>query len=90
MIHISTMSVGGMSVNGYPKPGTAMTEQMLYFGQYMDNKYVNSKFIAERTILENIKENRLNAKIMRVGNLSARTKMENSRLITVRTVSWDA
>lgn len=74
MIHISTMSVGGMSVNGYPKPGTAMTEQMLYFGQYMDNKYVNSKFIAERTILENIKENRLNAKIMRVGNLSARNK----------------
>lgn len=72
MIHVSTMSVNGLSVNGYPKQGTAMTEQMLYFGQFIDNKYVRSKFMAERMILENIRENGLNAKIMRVGNLSAR------------------
>lgn len=72
LIHVSTMSVSGLSVNGFPKPGTRLTENKLYFGQYMDNKYINSKFIAERFILENIQKNGLNAKIMRVGNLSAR------------------
>lgn len=72
LIHVSTMSVSGLSVNGFPKPGTKLTEKMLYFGQFMDNKYINSKFIAERLILENIQKNGLNAKIMRVGNLSAR------------------
>ena len=72
LVHVSTMSVGGLSVNGKPEPGMALTERMLYFGQFIDNKYINSKFLAERLILENIRDKNLNAKIMRVGNLSAR------------------
>ena len=37
----------------------------------MDNKYLSSKFIAERVVLEAV-TNGLNGKIMRVGNLMAR------------------
>lgn len=72
LVHVSTMSVGGMSVDGNPAPGTHLKENMLYFGQFISNKYIHSKFIAERLILEKIRDCGLNAKIMRVGNLSAR------------------
>lgn len=72
LVHVSTMSVGGMSVDGSPAPGTHLKENMLYFGQFIGNKYIHSKFLAERLILENIRDRGLNAKIMRVGNLSAR------------------
>ncbi len=72
LVHVSTMSVGGMSVDGYPAPGTRLSEHQLYFGQFIANKYIHSKFLAERLILENIRDHGLNAKIMRVGNLSAR------------------
>lgn len=72
LVHVSTMSVGGMSVDGSPAPGTHLKENMLYFGQFISNKYIRSKFLAERLILEKIRDCGLNAKIMRVGNLSAR------------------
>jgi thioester reductase-like protein len=39
----------------------------------MDNRYVHSKFVAERTILEAIALHGLNAKVMRVGNLAPRS-----------------
>ena len=45
---------------------------MLYFGQYINNKNINSKFRAERLILEAVYEGKVNAKSMRIGNLSAR------------------
>ena len=48
------------------------TEQMLYFGQDLTNKYVHSKFLAERAVLEAVLQQGLSAKIMRYGNLSAR------------------
>ena len=69
LMQVSTESVGGMSEGLVPK---IMDEQMLFFGQNTDNQYVVSKFLAERCILEKVAEGRLNAKIVRVGNLSPR------------------
>ena len=73
LTHISTYSTAGLSINGVPSPDTIQTEQKLYYGQYMDNRYVHSKFVAERTILEAVAVHQLNAKVMRVGNLSPRS-----------------
>ncbi len=71
LIHISTTSVSGFSVGNVPPADTVMNEQMLYFGQVLDTKYGHSKFLAERAVLEAVSRG-LSAKIMRVGNLSAR------------------
>lgn len=71
IVHISTTSVSGFSVGDVPPSNTVMSEQMLYFGQALDTKYGHSKFLAERAVLEAAAAG-LSAKIMRVGNLSAR------------------
>jgi amino acid adenylation domain-containing protein/thioester reductase-like protein len=70
-IQISTTSVAGESVNNFPPLDTDFDEQTLYVGQALDNKYLSSKFLAERVVLEAATKG-LNAKIMRVGNLMAR------------------
>ena len=49
------------------------TEQRLYMGQYLGNKYIYSKYMAERLILDAVALHGLQAKIMRVGNLAARS-----------------
>lgn len=72
LIHVSTISIAGESVNGYPDPSLLLTERMMDFGQSLTNQYVHSKYEAEKLILSAIRDNGLNAKIMRVGNLSAR------------------
>ena len=75
LIHISTNSIAGISVDNVPGPEVKLTEQDLYIGQNIDaNKYVYSKFKAEELVLDAIAHHGLNAKIMRVGNLSARQK----------------
>ena len=75
LIHISTNSIAGMSVDGHPGPEVKLTEQTFNIGQDIDaNKYVYSKYKAEELVLEAIAHHGLNAKIMRVGNLSARQK----------------
>ncbi|MBQ7572431.1 MAG: SDR family oxidoreductase, partial [Bacteroidaceae bacterium] len=75
LIHISTTSIAGLSVDGVPGPDVKLTEQDLWLGQNIDaNKYVYSKFKAEELVLDAIYHNGLDAKIMRVGNLSARQK----------------
>ena len=71
LIQISTGSVAGDRVNDHPSPEIRLTEQSLYYGQLIDNQYVHSKFMGERYVLEAIRDG-LKAKIMRVGNLSAR------------------
>ena len=71
LIHISTASTRGLWV-GEPKDET-FTEQRLYLGQYLGNKYIYSKFMAERLILDAVALHGLHAKIMRVGNLAARS-----------------
>ena len=70
LIHVSTMSVGGMFV-GEQGEVTHLKENMLYFGQQTTSKYTLSKFLAERAILEEVSKG-FNGKIMRVGTLSAR------------------
>ena len=75
LIHISTNSIAGISIDNVPGPEVKLTEQDLYIGQNIDaNKYVFSKFKAEELVLDAIAHHGLNAKIMRVGNLSARQK----------------
>ena len=75
LIHISTNSIAGISIDNVPGPEVRLTEQTLYIGQNIDaNKYVYSKFKAEELVLDAILHHGLNAKIMRVGNLSARQK----------------
>jgi thioester reductase-like protein len=73
LIHISTTSIAGLSVDGVPGPDVKLTEQRLWIGQNIDeNKYVYSKYKAEELVLDAIAHHGLSAKIMRVGNLSAR------------------
>ena len=70
LVHVSTMSVGGAFLD---RPGEVsnLKENMLYCGQVQSSKYTAAKFLAEREILEKAASG-MNAKIMRVGNLSAR------------------
>ncbi len=71
LVHVSTASTRGLWV-GEPK-SDIFTEQRLYMGQFLGNKYIHSKFLAERLILDAVARRGLNAKIMRVGNLAARS-----------------
>lgn len=50
-----------------------LNEQSLYFGQKLGNQYMHSKFLADRLILDAVAHKGLRAKIMRVGNLAARS-----------------
>ena len=75
LIHISTASTRGLWVGPQvdANANTVFTEQTLYMGQYLGNQYIYSKFMAERTILDAVALHGLSAKIMRVGNLAARS-----------------
>lgn len=70
LVHVSTMSVGGTYV-GKKGMTDVLKEDMLFIGQTVSSKYTNSKYLAEREILQAIAHG-FNAKIMRVGTLSAR------------------
>ncbi|MBO6080613.1 MAG: amino acid adenylation domain-containing protein [Bacteroidales bacterium] len=74
LVHISTYSTSGLNVNDTMAPDYVFTEQRLYDGQYLGNQYIHSKFLAERIVLQSIVENGLSAKVIRVGNLAARTR----------------
>ena len=71
LVHVSTASTRGLWA-GEVKDDI-FTEQRLYLGQFLGNKYIYSKFMAERLILDAIANQGLSAKIMRVGNLAARS-----------------
>ena len=73
LVHVSTTSVGGLSINGVPAPDEVLTEQKLYFGQTLDNQYIYSKFMSDRIVLEAVLCHGLNGKVIRVGNLAARS-----------------
>ena len=71
LVHVSTASTRGLWAG---EPGNdVFTEQRLYMGQYLGNKYIYSKYMAERLILDAVASHGLCAKIMRVGNLAARS-----------------
>ena len=70
-IQISTLSVAGENVgNKFPEE-FRVHEYELDVGQDISNKYVNSKYMAERAVYDAIKEG-LDAKVIRVGNLMGR------------------
>ena len=71
LMHISTASTRGLWA-GQIKDDI-YTEQRLYMGQYLGNQYIYSKYMAERLILDAVALHGLSAKIMRVGNLAARS-----------------
>ena len=73
LIHVSTMSTRGIVFTDKQDSADTFTEQKLFLGQYLVSKYAWSKFMAEREILQAVSEQGLKAKIMRVGNLSARS-----------------
>ncbi len=73
LVHISTESTAGCRDTSKAGNRFVFTENMLYGGQTVENnKYVESKFIAERKIYEAVIGKGLKAKVMRVGNLSPR------------------
>lgn len=76
MLHISTISVSGNSlVDAFDvcrvEEPLDFTERDLYINQPLDNVYIRSKFEAERAVMDAMLEG-LDAKIIRVGNLSNR------------------
>ena len=79
LVHISTASTRGLWVGTQAEAQQSgampaiFTEQRLYMGQYLGNKYIYSKFMAERLLLDAVAHHGLKAKIMRVGNLAARS-----------------
>jgi len=73
LVHISTASTRGLNVNNSMAPDFVFTEQQLFGGQYLGNQYTHSKFLAERAVLQAVAEKNLTAKVIRVGNLSARS-----------------
>lgn len=74
LIQISTLSIAGENVNNKFEDDFKLKENMLYFGQDLENKYARTKFEAEKAILEAVQNNGLKAKIIRVGNLMSRYK----------------
>ncbi len=78
LIHLSTLSVSGniFETNNYQVANvsndTIFSERDLYVGQDLSNIYIHTKFIAERLILEHILSGKLDAKIVRLGNITNR------------------
>ncbi len=71
MIQVSTVSVAGESINDSVPRYKVIKENELFFGQSLDNRYVNTKFRAEEIMLDAI-EGGMRGKIIRVGNLMSR------------------
>ncbi|WP_407375056.1 amino acid adenylation domain-containing protein, partial [Methanobrevibacter sp.] len=72
--NIKFVQVSTVSVLTYPRDETISVEfdeRSFYYSQDLTNKYVNSKFLAERKVLE-YAANGLDVKIVRVGNLMGR------------------
>ena len=80
LVQISTISVSGNTLSDFAVNTNDFTsdiefgESNLYIGQSMENVYVHSKFEAERLILEEIVSNKLDALILRIGNITNRFK----------------
>lgn len=77
-IHISSLSISGnmvidshlANINNFSQK--TFSERDLFIGQTLDNVYSRSKFEAERIILDSIINNKLNAQILRLGNITSR------------------
>ena len=74
LVHISTTSVGEVWIvrsDGEQIP--TLDERKLWFGQFLDNRYIHSKFLAERLVLDAVAHHGLSGKVIRVGNLAPRS-----------------
>ncbi len=70
LLHISTISVSGTHYTHAPENKGKFSESCYFIGQnYEDNEYTKSKFLAEGIVLDAVSKG-LNARIMRVGNLT--------------------
>ena len=74
IIQISTLSVAGENIDNKFAPSFKIKEDMLDFGQDVSNKYVHSKFNAEKALLEAIANDGVDGKVIRVGNLMSRQR----------------
>ena len=72
LVQVSTTSVAGVNVNRKFPPEKKIHENELYFGQDLSNKYIETKFRAEKAVLEAVANDKLDGKIIRVGNLMSR------------------
>ena len=70
-VQISTTSVLDEYTEDMNIDDVHCDEKTLYWGQDLSNKYLNSKFLAERLVLEKALSG-LTVKVIRVGNLMAR------------------
>ena len=71
-VQISTISVlSSYSLNEDAYPNQEYNERTLYYEQDLENKYICSKFLAERAVLQAATKG-LSVKIIRVGNLMSR------------------
>jgi len=74
LVHISTTSVGEVwIVRSEGEQVPMLDERKLWFGQFLDNRYIHSKFLAERLVLDAVAHHGLSAKVIRVGNLAPRS-----------------
>ena len=75
MHHISTISVSGDVLTPQTQKFPKFKEDNLYIGQlYKENVYSHSKYLAEKEIVKEIRQNKLNASIYRLPNLTWRIK----------------
>ena len=74
LVHISTTSVAEIWIDhGDGAQVPMLNERKFWFGQFLDNRYIHSKFLAERLVLDAVAHHGLSAKVMRVGNLAPRS-----------------
>ena len=73
LIQVSTVSVGGFLTHGETADKAFLDEQHLFMNQYFGNQYTLSKFLSERIVLDAVATKGLVGKVMRVGNLAARS-----------------
>lgn len=71
LIQISTVSIAGENVGGKFPEEKRLHENELFFGQSLSNKYIDTKFRAEKAVLE-AAAGGMKGKVIRVGNLMSR------------------
>lgn len=72
--HMSTMSVSGDLLVRQTHNSPVFSEDTLFIRQqYTDNVYAHSKYLAETAVIRAIREDRINANIYRIGNITWRT-----------------
>lgn len=72
LLHISTLSVSGITLLDREKAPRVFNEKNLFINQSLDNVYIRSKFEAETRILEAMAAGSLSGQIFRMGNLTNR------------------